>query len=38
MCESAWNWQSKNPYGYEDGPGKEGDATDVLLGISSVAD
>lgn len=23
MCESAWNWQSNNPYGYEDGPGKD---------------
>ncbi|CAK9086162.1 unnamed protein product [Durusdinium trenchii] len=23
MCESAWKWQSNNPYGYEDGPGKE---------------
>ncbi|CAE8706274.1 unnamed protein product [Polarella glacialis] len=20
MCKSAWNWQSKNPYGYEDAP------------------
>merc|ERR1711920_271756 len=20
MCESAWKWQSENPYGYEDGP------------------
>eukprot|EP00490_Sorites_sp_Unknown_P023059 CAMPEP_0114674180 /NCGR_PEP_ID=MMETSP0191-20121206/45918_1 /TAXON_ID=126664 /ORGANISM="Sorites sp." /LENGTH=344 /DNA_ID=CAMNT_0001940801 /DNA_START=51 /DNA_END=1085 /DNA_ORIENTATION=+ len=23
MCETAWNWQSNNPYGYEDGPGKD---------------
>eukprot|EP00746_Dinoflagellata_sp_MGD_P088347 gnl/MRDRNA2_/MRDRNA2_34964_c0_seq1.p1 gnl/MRDRNA2_/MRDRNA2_34964_c0~~gnl/MRDRNA2_/MRDRNA2_34964_c0_seq1.p1 ORF type:complete len:394 (-),score=70.02 gnl/MRDRNA2_/MRDRNA2_34964_c0_seq1:38-1219(-) len=22
MCESAWNWQSKNPYGYDDPPAK----------------
>lgn len=21
MCESAWKWQSTNPYGYEDSPG-----------------
>merc|ERR1712232_117089 len=20
MCESAWKWQSNNPYGHEDGP------------------
>merc|ERR1712083_431526 len=20
MCESAWKWQSTNPYGYEDAP------------------
>merc|ERR1711920_17646 len=20
MCETAWKWQSQNPYGYEDGP------------------
>ena len=19
MCESAWKWQSNNPYGYEEG-------------------
>lgn len=23
MCESAWKWQSNNPYGYEDGPSQE---------------
>eukprot|EP00440_Ansanella_granifera_P027159 gb/GFBE01029499.1/.p1 GENE.gb/GFBE01029499.1/~~gb/GFBE01029499.1/.p1 ORF type:complete len:346 (+),score=85.50 gb/GFBE01029499.1/:1-1038(+) len=23
MCESAWKWQSNNPYGYEDGPAEE---------------
>eukprot|EP00931_Biecheleriopsis_adriatica_P074702 TRINITY_DN48708_c0_g1_i1.p1 TRINITY_DN48708_c0_g1~~TRINITY_DN48708_c0_g1_i1.p1 ORF type:complete len:345 (-),score=63.44 TRINITY_DN48708_c0_g1_i1:112-1146(-) len=23
MCNSAWKWQSENPYGYEDGPSDE---------------